>query len=161
MSDSVPETTLGQAAYEAYRLASAGNSLVGEQSLPEWDDQAPEIRAAWSAAAVAVAALCDAGNASRLPAPSTVTVTTQHPFERHRYRADALAYEHGFVVILSEGEMVGRYAPGTIAQVVVDGHLIAAEHLGGSWPGPEASSSPRSCPPPKVTDHQRKPGQAS
>lgn len=161
MSDSVPEAMLGQAAYEAYRLASAGKSLVGEQSLPEWDDQAPEIRAAWSAAAAAVAAICDAGNASRPPVSSTVTVTTQHPFERHRYRADALAYEHGFVVILSAGEMVGRYAPGTVAQVVVDGHLIAVEKLGGSWPGTVASSSPKGLSFDEVADHQRKPGRES
>lgn len=139
MSDSVPETTLGQAAYEAYRLARAGKSLVGEQSPTEWDDQAPEIRAAWSAAAAAVAAICGTRNAPRPPTSSTVTVMTQHPFERHRYWADALAYEHGFVVVLSAGEMVGRYAPGTVAQVFVDKHLIDVEKFGGSWP----NSGPR------------------
>jgi hypothetical protein len=147
MSDSVPGMTIGQAAYEAYRLARAGKGLAGEQSLPEWDDLAPEIRAAWSAAAAAVAAVCDRGIASPPPVPSTVTVTTQHPFERHRYQADALAYEHGFVVVLSAGQMVGRYAPGTVAQVVVDEHLIAVEKLGGSWPGTAASSPPRGLPP--------------
>jgi hypothetical protein len=146
MSDPTPEAMLGQAAYEAYRRASAGKSLVGGQSLPEWDDLAPETQAAWSAAAAAVAAICEAGNASGPPIPSTVTVTTQHPFERHRYRADALADEHGFLVILSAGAVVGRYAPGTVAQVVVDGHLISVEKLGGSWPGTVASSSPKGSP---------------
>jgi hypothetical protein len=143
MSDSVPEAMLGRAAYEAYRLASAGKGLAGERSLSEWDDQAPEVRAAWSAAAAAVAAICDPEMASRPPVSSTVTVMTQHPFERHRYRADAMTHENGWVVILSAGEMVGRYAPGTVAQVIVDEHLISAEKLGGSWPGAGASSSPR------------------
>ena len=143
MSDPAPEAMLGQAAYEAYRRASAGESLVGGQSLPEWDDLAPQTQAAWSAAAAAVAAICDAENASGPPVSSTVTVTTQHPFERHRYRADALADEDGFLVILSAGAVVGRYAPGTVAQVFVDRHLISVEKLGGSWPGTVASSSPK------------------
>ena len=147
MSDPAPETMLGQAAYEAYRVASAGKSLASGQSLPDWDGQAPEAQAAWSAAAAAVAAICAAGSACGPPVSSTVTVTTQHPFERHRYRADALADEHGFLVILSAGAVVGRYAPGTIAQVVVDEHLISVEKLGGSWPGTEASSSPKGAPP--------------
>jgi hypothetical protein len=146
MSDSAPETILGQAAYEAYCLAGAGKRLAGGQSLPDWDDQAQETQAAWIAAAAAVAAICDAGSASGRPVASTVTVTTQHPFERHRYRADALADEHGFLVILSAGAVVGRYAPGTIAQVVVDGHLISVEKLGGSWPGTVASSPPKGSP---------------
>jgi hypothetical protein len=83
MSDSAPETMLGQTAYEAYRLASAGNSFVGKQPLPRWDDQASEIQAAWSATAAAVAALGDARTASPPPDSPAVTVTTQHPFERH------------------------------------------------------------------------------
>lgn len=40
----------GQIAYEAYRLASDGVSLVSGAALPEWDDQEPAIRQAWSAA---------------------------------------------------------------------------------------------------------------
>jgi hypothetical protein len=146
MSDPAPETMLGQAAYEAYHLASAGKGPVGGQPLLEWDDQAPEAQAAWSAAAAAVAAICDAGSASEPPVSPTVTVTTQHPFERHRYRADALAEEHGFLVILSAGAVVGRYAPGTIARVVVDSHLISVEELGGSWPGTVTASSPKGPP---------------
>ena len=39
----------GEIAYEAYKLASDGVSLVSGAPLPEWDEQEPAIRHAWSA----------------------------------------------------------------------------------------------------------------
>lgn len=45
---------LGRVAYEGYRNASRGVSLVSGQELPTWADQADEIRGAWCAAAQAV-----------------------------------------------------------------------------------------------------------
>lgn len=47
-------TDLGQVAYEAYCAASDGKSLISGEVLPGWDEQAPEIRAAWRAAGRAV-----------------------------------------------------------------------------------------------------------
>ena len=44
----------GRIAYEAYSEASGGQSLVTAQTLPEWDDLPPAIRAAWREAARAV-----------------------------------------------------------------------------------------------------------
>lgn len=38
---------LGRLAYEAYLEACGGRSLVSGDELPEWDDQSPEIKAAW------------------------------------------------------------------------------------------------------------------
>lgn len=43
----------GQRAYEAYAEHCGGKSVHGED-LPGWDDQAPEIRDHWHAAASAV-----------------------------------------------------------------------------------------------------------
>ena len=43
----------GRAAYEAYRAASGGRSLVSGDPLPGWDDLRPDIRKAWDAAAIA------------------------------------------------------------------------------------------------------------
>lgn len=54
--------------------------------------------------------------------------------------------KHRFLVILGAGGVVGRYAPGTVAQVVVDRRLISVEKLGGSWPGTVASSPPKGSP---------------
>lgn len=45
---------IGQVAYEGYRAASDGKSLVSGAPLPAWSEQAPEIREAWRAAADAV-----------------------------------------------------------------------------------------------------------
>jgi hypothetical protein len=44
---------LGRIAYEAYVASCGGKSVHGED-LPSWDDQAPEIRQHWQAAADAV-----------------------------------------------------------------------------------------------------------
>lgn len=46
---------LGKVAYEAYCESSGGKSLVSGATLPTWEDLKPEIRAAWDAAAQAVA----------------------------------------------------------------------------------------------------------
>ena len=48
--------TLGQVAYEAYRASTGGVSLVSGDRLPSWEDQAPEIQAAWEAGAQAAVA---------------------------------------------------------------------------------------------------------
>jgi hypothetical protein len=45
---------IGKIGYDAYREHSGGVSLVSGEPLPFWDDQSPEIRAAWDAAALAV-----------------------------------------------------------------------------------------------------------
>jgi len=42
---------LGRAAYDGYREYSDGKSLISGETLPEWEDQSAEIRAAWRAAA--------------------------------------------------------------------------------------------------------------
>lgn len=42
--------TLGQVAYEAYKDFSQGKSLISGANLPEWEDQAVEIQAAWEEA---------------------------------------------------------------------------------------------------------------
>jgi hypothetical protein len=47
------EISPGRAAYEAYALCSNGRSLVSGAPLPSWDEQRPEIREAWDAAAMA------------------------------------------------------------------------------------------------------------
>ncbi len=44
---------LAKIAYEAYRESCGGRSIRGE-ALPEWEDQTPEIRSHWDAAAQAV-----------------------------------------------------------------------------------------------------------
>lgn len=44
----------GQVAYEGYRVYAEGRSLVTGDDLPEWHGLAPEVRAAWRAAADAV-----------------------------------------------------------------------------------------------------------
>ena len=46
---------LGRIAYEAYCASSDGKSLISGAKLPLWDEQSPEIKAAWDAAAQAVA----------------------------------------------------------------------------------------------------------
>jgi hypothetical protein len=46
---------LGQVAYEAYCEKTGGRSAVTGEPLPTWEDQAPEIRAAWTTAGEAVA----------------------------------------------------------------------------------------------------------
>lgn len=46
--------TLGQIAYDAYCKARNGVSVKGER-LPHFSEQAPELKAAWEAAAQAVA----------------------------------------------------------------------------------------------------------
>ena len=46
---------LGKIAYDAYFNHSGGKSLISGAPLPTWEDQAPEIEAAWQAAATAVA----------------------------------------------------------------------------------------------------------
>jgi len=50
-----PEKSTGEVAYSAYFVACGGKSLVSGAELPSWDEQAEEIRAAWQAAADAVA----------------------------------------------------------------------------------------------------------
>lgn len=52
--DPSDDTYLGRVAYEGYRNASRGVSLVSGQDLPTWDGQSHEIRSAWCAAAQAV-----------------------------------------------------------------------------------------------------------
>ena len=47
--------TFGQSAYEAYSEHCGRKSINGDD-LPSWDEQRPEIRAHWEAAAEAVAA---------------------------------------------------------------------------------------------------------
>jgi len=44
----------GQTAYETYRDASAGKSLVSGDTLPQWRALSKEIRAAWDVAAETV-----------------------------------------------------------------------------------------------------------
>jgi hypothetical protein len=44
----------GQRAYEAYRIASGGSSLISGDPIPEWDQLEPKIQKAWAAAASAV-----------------------------------------------------------------------------------------------------------
>ena len=48
----------GQTAYDAYVDRSGGKSLISDEDLPEWRDLQADIRAAWSAAAVAVVRRC-------------------------------------------------------------------------------------------------------
>ena len=45
---------LGEVAYGAYLASCGGKSIRGEE-LPSWDDQTPEIREHWRAAADEVA----------------------------------------------------------------------------------------------------------
>lgn len=42
---------LGKVAYECYRVASNGHSLVSGVELPEWNQLDPNIKAAWRATA--------------------------------------------------------------------------------------------------------------
>lgn len=51
--DALPQG-YGQVAYDAYLNASNGKSLISGAPLPQWFEQAPEIRDAWDAAAAAV-----------------------------------------------------------------------------------------------------------
>lgn len=55
MSTVLPQygKSLGQVAYEAYAV-KVGNKSVKGDTLPSWDDQKPEIKAAWDAAGQAV-----------------------------------------------------------------------------------------------------------
>lgn len=46
--------TPGQIAYEGYRKASGGKSLISGQPLPEWDGLTSAIQAAWEASGEAV-----------------------------------------------------------------------------------------------------------
>jgi len=62
-------TNLGKLAYEGYFEACNGKSLISGAPLPSWEDQAPQIQAAWTAAAHKV--IC---TTIVLPA-GTVTVT--------------------------------------------------------------------------------------
>lgn len=59
---------LGMAAYDGYRTYSNGVSLISGDPIPEWDDQTPEIRAAWRAAADNVMMIYQLGQASPPPA---------------------------------------------------------------------------------------------
>ena len=47
-------STLGEIAYEAYRKASGGVSLVSGALIPHFADLKPEIKIAWETAARAV-----------------------------------------------------------------------------------------------------------
>jgi hypothetical protein len=60
-------TSLAEIAYEAYRANSGGKSLVSGQPIPAFAELPEPIRAAWTAAADAVAATvgrADAGSAT-------------------------------------------------------------------------------------------------
>lgn len=46
---------LGKIAYDAYFRFSDGKSLISGAPLPAWENQDPQIQAAWDAAAEAVA----------------------------------------------------------------------------------------------------------
>jgi hypothetical protein len=46
---------LGKLAYDAYCQSSGGVSLVSGAKLPDWEALSPAIKAAWGAAAQAVA----------------------------------------------------------------------------------------------------------
>lgn len=48
----------GEIAYEAYRDASDGKSLVSGAPIPAWEDVDPRIQAAWEASAKAVRQSC-------------------------------------------------------------------------------------------------------
>ena len=48
----------GEIAYEAYRDASDGKSLVSGAPIPAWADLSPGIRSAWEASAQAVRQSC-------------------------------------------------------------------------------------------------------
>lgn len=48
---------LGRIAYLAYCRSTGGKSAVTGDPLPSWEDQRPEIRTAWRAAADAVASV--------------------------------------------------------------------------------------------------------
>jgi hypothetical protein len=45
-------------AYNAYRDAAGGVSLVTGEKLPEFEELAPKIQAAWKASALAVSGRC-------------------------------------------------------------------------------------------------------
>lgn len=47
----VTPATPGEAAYRGYFGHCEGKSLISGVMLPEWDEQAEEIKAAWEAAA--------------------------------------------------------------------------------------------------------------
>jgi hypothetical protein len=48
--------TPGQVNYEAYRLATAGRSLITGDELPDWDRLPEDVQTAWQAGADAVIA---------------------------------------------------------------------------------------------------------
>ena len=48
----------GEIAYESYRDASGGKSLVSGAPIPAWTDMSPEIQSAWEASAQAVRQSC-------------------------------------------------------------------------------------------------------
>lgn len=58
---------IGQVAYEGYRAASDGRSLISGHPLPDWNDQAPQIREAWRAAADAVRMFDETSSSPHLP----------------------------------------------------------------------------------------------
>lgn len=54
----------GRCAYEAYSVSAGGKSLVTGDPLPAWDELPAPVRAAWIAAALAVASVVsDTGEA--------------------------------------------------------------------------------------------------
>lgn len=57
---------LGRVAYEGYRNASRGVSLVSGQELPAWDGLRDEIKSAWCAAVGAVQRDLAEGDAAEL-----------------------------------------------------------------------------------------------
>lgn len=84
---------IGQVAYEGYCAVSDGKSLVSGGPLPTWEEQAPEIREAWRAAADAVLMFTSAKSslAARLVPGPEVTVesaaTAAARLDTDRYRA--------------------------------------------------------------------------
>lgn len=46
--------TYGQIGYEAYRAHTGGKSLATGQEIPQWENLAPIIQAAWEAAGEAI-----------------------------------------------------------------------------------------------------------
>ncbi len=63
----------GRAAYEAYAQTSDGKSLVSGAPLPSWDEQRPELREAWDAAArAAVAAYIEANGRDPVDAAAVI-----------------------------------------------------------------------------------------
>ena len=55
----MPTIDLGKVAYLAYCTYSDGKSLISGETLPSWEDQSEEIRAAWRATADGVKMFLD------------------------------------------------------------------------------------------------------